>query len=241
MNPCRIAILAKAPLPGLAKTRLAPALGEVAAAALAARLLAHAVAQAATASLGPVTLWATPDALHPAFTQAQQRHAVTLAVQPDGDLGVRMARVFEDGFVHGGSPILLMGTDAPDLNASVLRQAAAALQWQHAVFVPALDGGYALVGLRASPPSLLHAVFSGMWWSTPHVMAQTRQRLAAAGIAHAKLPSVADIDEPADLQHLPAAWLDDARSGPPETARQRPGNSQTRKAAPDDGAALEPG
>ena len=208
MNPCRIAIMAKAPVPGLAKTRLAPALGEVGAAALAARLLAHAVAQAVAADLGPVTLWATPDASHPAFAQAQQRHAVTLAVQPDGDLGARMARVFEDGFAQDCGPILLMGTDAPDLNATVLRQAAAALQSHDAVFVPALDGGYALVGLRAAPPNLLHAVFSGMRWSTPQVMAQTRQRLAAVGIDHAELQPVADIDEPADLQHLPAFLLD---------------------------------
>ena len=211
MNPCRIAIMAKAPAAGLAKTRLAPALGEAGAAALAARLLAHAVAQAAAADLGAITLWATPDASHPAFTQAQQQHAVALAVQPGGDLGARMSHVFEAGFAQGGSPILLLGTDAPELGAAMLRQAAAALHSHQAVFVPAHDGGYALVGLRAAPPgllsALLHAVFSGICWSTPQVMAQTRQRLAAAGLQHMELPPVHDIDEPADLRHLPAGWL----------------------------------
>lgn len=208
MKPCRIAILAKAPVAGLAKTRLVPALGEAGAAALAASLLAHAVAQAAAAELGAVTLWATPDASHPAFVQAQQRHGVTLALQPDGDLGARMAQAFADGFAHDSSPILLMGTDAPALDAELLRQAAAALQSHAVVFVPAQDGGYALVGLRGAPSAFLAALFSGMRWSTPHVMAQTRQRLAAAGIAHTELPSVADIDEPADLQHLPAFLRD---------------------------------
>lgn len=196
--------MAKAPVAGLAKTRLAPALGAAGAAALAARLLAHAVAQAAAAGLGPVTLWATPDASHPAFSQAQRQHGVALAVQAGDDLGARMAHVFEAGFAQGDSPILLMGTDAPALTADVLRQAAAALQSHDAVFVPAHDGGYALVGLRAAPPAVLHAVFSGMTWSTPQVMAQTRQRLAAAGIDPAELQAVADIDEPADLGHLPA-------------------------------------
>ena len=202
MNPCRIAIMAKAPVAGLAKTRLAPALGEAGAAALAARLLAHAVAQAVAAELGTVTLWATPNASHPAFTQAQRQHGVVLAVQSGGDLGARMAQVFEDGFAQAGSPILLMGTDAPGLDAALLRQAAATLQSHAAVFVPAHDGGYALVGLRAAPPGLLSALFGSMRWSTPQVMAQTRERLAAAGFTHAELQSVADIDEPADLQHL---------------------------------------
>jgi len=38
-------------------------------------------------------------------------------------------------------------------------------------------------------------------------MATTRQRLAVAGLAHHELPALPDIDEPADLQHLPAGWL----------------------------------
>lgn len=218
MKPCRIAILAKAPVAGLAKTRLAPALGDAGAAALAARLLAHAVAQAAAAELGAVTLWATPDASHAAFLQARQRHGVALAVQAGADLGARMAQAFEQGFAQADGPILLMGTDAPALDAELLRQAAAALQSFEAVFVPAQDGGYALVGLRAATPGLLAVLFSGMRWSTPQVMAQTRQRLAAAGMTHAELPSVADIDEPADLQHLPAFLRDPASVPQPQSA-----------------------
>jgi uncharacterized protein len=202
----RLAILAKAPVPGLAKTRLAPALGAAGAAALAERLLRHAAAQAAAAAPGHVTLWAAPDATHPVFAQLQQQHGLALAVQPGGDLGARMARVFDATFAAGDGPVLLMGSDIPALDSATLRQAAAALRTQGAVFVPALDGGYALVGLRAPRPGLLAALFDGMTWSTPQVMAETRQRLAALGVAHAELPAVADIDEPADLARLPPGW-----------------------------------
>ena len=198
-----IAVMAKAPVPGLAKTRLAPALGLEGAAALALRLLQHAVAQAAAARLGPVTLWAAPDTLHPVFAQLQALHGLTLAVQGEGDIGQRMARVFEQAFVDTCGPLLLMGSDLPGLSAAVLRDAAAALAGHDAVFVPALDGGYGLVGLHRPMPDL----FDGVAWSTPQVMAQTRQRLAAAGLCHAELPPLADIDEPADLVHLPAGWL----------------------------------
>ena len=207
MPEVRIAILAKAPQPGLAKTRLAPALGAAGAAALAERLLRHAAAQAANAAPGRVTLWAAPDATHPVFPQLQQAHGLALAVQPGGDLGARMAHVFATTFAAGAGPLLLMGSDIPALDAAVLRQAAAALQLQPAVFVPALDGGYALVGLHAPLPGLLAALFGGMTWSTAQVMAQTRQRLAALGVAHAELAAVSDIDEPGDLARLPPGWL----------------------------------
>ena len=80
----------------------------------------------------------------------------------------------------------------------MLRAAAAALDDADAVLVPALDGGYVLVGLRRPAPVL----FAGVAWSTGQVMAQTRQRAAAAGLRLAVLPALADIDEPADLLHL---------------------------------------
>ena len=200
-----IAVMAKAPVAGFAKTRLAPVLGPDGAAALALRLLQHAVAQAAAAAAagrGPVTLWATPDMRHPVFAQLQALHGLTLAVQGQGDIGQRMARVFAQSFAQTGGPLLLMGSDLPGLSAAVLRDAAAALAGHDAVFVPALDGGYGLVGLHRPLPGL----FDGVAWSTPQVMAQTRQRLAACGLRHAELPPLPDIDEPADLVHLPAGW-----------------------------------
>jgi uncharacterized protein len=235
----RIAVMARAPVAGFAKTRLAPALGAAGAAALAARLLQHAVQQAVAARLGAVTVWATPDASHPAFVQAQREHGVSLAVQGAGDVGERMSRVFDQAFdafanlAEGSTlgratgnapgtaadtapgstlstalrpalgPLLLMGTDIPGLTARVLQSAAAALAQHDAVLVPALDGGYALLGLHAAAPSL----FNGMVWSTAQVLAQTRLRLAAAGLRHHELPALADIDEPNDLQHLPPGWL----------------------------------
>ncbi len=215
MTACHIAIMAKAPLPGLAKTRLAPRLGEAGAAALAAQMLHHALAQAARADLGAVTLWGAPDLSHPAFAQAQQDHGVTLAQQPALDLGARMAHVFE----QASEPLLLMGSDAPGVTATVLRQAALALSDQPIVFVPALDGGYALVGLRQPTAALLHTLFADMSWSTSQVMEQTRERLQLAGYAWTELPAVADIDEPADLAHLPAGWL------PAQAAQAAPGRS----------------
>jgi len=223
---CRIAILAKAPVAGCVKTRLAPALGAAGAAALAERLLEHAVAQALAAGLGPVALWAAPDTTHPAFVRLRDRHGLDLTAQGEGDLGARMARVFEQTLAAGGAPLLLMGTDAPALDAAMLRRAAAALDMHDAVFVPALDGGYALVGLRGWGPGPL-SLFTDMAWSTPQVMAETRARLAQAGLRHAELPAVADIDEPADLAHLPPGWQAAAEFTMPDQSRRSPAMTDT--------------
>lgn len=198
-----IIVFAKAPVPGLAKTRLAPALGAEGAAALAERMLHHTLAQAAAADIGPVELCAAPDATHPALRTAAAQHGASLGEQGTGDLGLRMHRAFARSLMSHGRA-LLIGTDAPSLGATVLRQAARALENHDAVFVPALDGGYALVGQRRADPRW----FSDMSWSHARVMEQTRDRLRAAGVRWAELAPVADIDEPSDLAHLPQGWRD---------------------------------
>jgi rSAM/selenodomain-associated transferase 1 len=195
-------VFAKAPVAGQAKTRLIPALGADGAAVLAARLLRHAVAQGAAAGFETVELCAAPDTRHPALTDAAQEHGAALTLQGDGDLGARMQRALSRRLATHAR-VLLIGTDAPALDADVLRQAAAALTAHDAVFVPALDGGYALVGLARSAPARL---FEGVAWSTAQVMATTLERLAELGLRTALLAPLPDIDEPADLVHLPRHW-----------------------------------
>jgi glycosyltransferase A (GT-A) superfamily protein (DUF2064 family) len=102
---------------------------------------------------------------------------------------------------------LIIGTDAPALDRHRLREAALVLEANDAVVVPALDGGYALLGLSARAGTVPELLFSGMTWSTATVMAETRQRLQRLGLRWVELDAVSDIDEAADLAHLPAGWL----------------------------------
>ncbi len=216
-----IIVFAKAPVAGLAKTRLVPALGPAGAAALAARMLRHALAQAVAADLGPVELCAAPDAGHPALQAAAAEAGAALAGQGGGDLGRRMHRALARHLARH-ERVLLIGTDAPALDAALLRQAAQALLEHDAVFVPALDGGYALVGQRRADARW----FTGMRWSHARVMHDTRERLRQAGVRWHELAPVADIDEPGDLAHLPPGWLDGLQ--PPT----RPASCDAAGAAP---------
>jgi rSAM/selenodomain-associated transferase 1 len=203
-------IFAKAPVSGFAKTRMIPALGAQGSAGLAQQLLLHAVQQAAQVPWDALELCVSPDTTHPAFALAQDlvqkstatpHSPLTLSPQGDGDLGQRMHRAFVRGLSRH-SAVLLMGTDAPGLSAQVLQQAAQSLQTHDAVFVPAHDGGYALVGLRRPAPEL----FEDMVWSTASVMAETRIRAHQAGVHWCELAPVHDMDEPTDLHHLPPDW-----------------------------------
>lgn len=198
----RLIVMAKAPVPGAVKTRLVPALGEAGAAALAARMLDHAVQQAVAAACGPVELCVSPDGHHPLFVRLCASHDLQITLQGEGDLGARMQRAIGRALAEGEAACLF-GTDAPAIDAVMLREAAARLATHDAVFVPAFDGGYALVGLRRDAPS----IFAAMPWSTAQVMATTHERLVAAGLSQAELPPVHDIDEPADLAHLPPGWI----------------------------------
>ncbi|HPT50214.1 MAG TPA: TIGR04282 family arsenosugar biosynthesis glycosyltransferase [Accumulibacter sp.] len=199
-QPIGIAILAKAPIPGLAKTRLIPRLGAAGAAALQGWLLQRAVATARAAGLGPVSLWCTPDTAHPEFVACAAGDQVRLRQQPDGDLGQRMRTAMAESPTPAGT--LLIGSDCPRLSAPLLRQAATALRTRPACLVPAEDGGYVLIGLRRADGRL----FSGIDWGSAKVMAQTRSRLSEIGWRWQEFPPLPDIDRPADIERLHRAW-----------------------------------
>jgi rSAM/selenodomain-associated transferase 1 len=195
LHQVQVALLAKAPIPGLAKTRLAPALGMRGAARLQRQLTRQALRTALAAALGPVTLWCTPDARHRFFRALQRTAGVRCLVQPGGDLGERMHCAFRMHCMQG--PLLLIGTDCPVLRPEDLRQAAQALiDGADVVLQPAEDGGYVLVGLRRPQP----AIFLGMTWSTDKVMAETRQRSCEAGLRLHELDTLWDLDRPQDLE-----------------------------------------
>ncbi len=196
-----IAIFARAPVPGTAKTRLIPRLGAEGAAELHAALVRKALQIALGSSLGPVTLWCTPDPYHPFFAGLQREFGVGLCTQPEGDLGDRMLAAFQ---AHAPKPLLLIGTDCPVLSPDDLRRAAADLiEGADAVFLPAEDGGYALVGLKRPIADIFHA----MSWGDDTVMSETRKRLSLLGAKWTEPAVVWDVDRPEDVDRLWASGL----------------------------------
>jgi rSAM/selenodomain-associated transferase 1 len=203
MPEAAVAVLAKAPIPGYAKTRLIPLLGADGAARLQERLIDRALATAAAAEIGPVTLWCAPDVQHPFFRKATRRHKAQLAVQPEGDLGARMLAAFQAA--RPGPALVLIGTDCPVLAPGDLSAAAAYLTHADVVVAPAEDGGYGLIAARRPIPEL----FDQMPWGTDLVAACTRERARACSLRLAEINPVWDIDTPSDVERLRRAGLID--------------------------------
>lgn len=209
---CRIVVIAKAPVPGLCKTRLIPALGAQGAARLAARMLQHAVQSALAANIGPVEICAAPCAGHVAWQALDLPSNVHWSDQAEGDLGRRMAAAAQRTLARG-EHVMLIGSDCPALCADTLKTSSRALDRHDAALVPTFDGGYALLALAR-----FHAgIFEKMPWSTPEVagttlarFAQDRWRVQVGEMLH-------DIDEPADLMHLPKALRVEMESLPHAT------------------------
>ncbi len=198
----RIAVFARAPVPGEVKTRLAPLLGADGAAALHAGLVRHALSAAVQSRVGPVELWCAPGEDHPFFARCAQDLGVTLHRQEGGDLGARMRHAFAHSHTNGAA-LLLTGSDCPSLDAAALKDAARELASHDAVIAPAEDGGYVLVGLAVDVPGL----FEDIAWGGSTVMNATRACLARAGIRWKELPTYWDIDRPADYARLHDAGM----------------------------------
>ena len=201
MTTTRIVIFAKAPVAGLAKTRLIPAVGAEETARLARRMLLHTLQEASAAAVGPVELCVTPHPSDPSWQGLPAPEGICWTGQATGDLGARMADAARRA-AAASEPVLLIGTDCPELDAVHLRRAAELLRDSDAVLYPTFDGGYALLGLRRFDPRL----FEQIPWSTAEVAHRTIERVRELGWSLAVGGMLHDIDEPADLRWLPDAW-----------------------------------
>ncbi|WAR46500.1 TIGR04282 family arsenosugar biosynthesis glycosyltransferase [Methylomonas rapida] len=184
-------IFCKAPVPGQVKTRLQPALSAEQAVAAHRQLTRLTLARAFAEPLCPVQLYCTPDNEHPFFRQCAKDYPLTLMTQRGHDLGQRMSNAFTKALaVHRHA--ILIGCDCPSLTVSELSLAFTALRDScDAVFGPAEDGGYVLLGLN-EPEAML---FENISWGSERVMAQTRDSAAKAGLEVFELPTQWDVDD----------------------------------------------
>ena len=195
-----VAVFAKAPQSGSAKTRLIATLGEQGAATLHARLVERTLATVRAACAADTELWCSPDEAHPFFVSLARRERCLLRRQSDGDLGIRMSDAFETMLRHTGRA-LIVGSDCPLLAVGDLELAMRRLaEGCDAVLGPAEDGGYYLIGLRRPEPR----VFQGVAWGGEQVLEQTRARLRMLGLRWQEIAPHWDVDRPEDLERLRA-------------------------------------
>lgn len=185
-----LVVMVKEPRPGRVKTRLGRDIGMVAAA----WWFRHQVARLLRRVEDP--RWQVVVAVAPDHAGLKSRiwpeHLPRVAQGP-GDLGDRMGRLLR-GMPPG--PVCIIGADVPGVTAAHIARAFATLGQHDAVFGPALDGGYWLVGLKRAGrvPATL---FGAVRWSTSEALQDTIQTLPGARIA--LVDRLCDVDTAADL------------------------------------------
>lgn len=207
-----IGILAGAPVPGLCKTRLIPAIGAERAARLQRHLIDRTLATASEAGADGVVLFTEGDTGDGLWSDLRLHHPIAIRQQRGDDLGARMSDAMHT-MLATQSRAVLIGPDCLTLTPVTLRTASAASTHTRMVVAPAEDGGYVLVGASTFPDS----AFQGIAWGGTTVLSDTRQRLRSAGWAFRRewteLDTHWDIDRPADLNRAVDAGLLDASWG----------------------------
>jgi rSAM/selenodomain-associated transferase 1 len=179
-------LFARRPALGQVKSRLAATMGEVAALAAYRRLLERASRLATDAR------W---EAIWVLTGTGAWEHSGTVWEQRTGDLGERMKAATDRAFAAGAERVVVAGTDVPDLDAPRIHRMFDALQADTSwVTVPAEDGGYCAVGMRAKSGEQ----FTGRTWSHSRVHAEEIERAVRRGMRILALPCLADVDVEAD-------------------------------------------
>ena len=184
--PAQVLVIAKEPIPGRVKTRLTPPFTPADAAAVATAALADTLAAVSATPVAQAVLaldGAPGDWLPPGFRVIPQR---------GGGLDERLAAALADAHATLPAPMVLVGMDTPQVTPGLLAEAAVALASGEAdaVFGPAADGGFWLLGLRRPDRSLL----AGVPMSRADTGRHQLDRLTSAGLRVAVLPELTDVD-----------------------------------------------
>ncbi len=222
-----LVIMAKAPKPGMVKTRLAQSLPPPAVTALYRCLLDDTIALAQ--SLGNVEV----AIMCPASDIDELAHvagdAVGVVAQTGNGLAAGLTSVFAHFAAAGHRRIIAFNSDSPHLPVSVLESAFEALATCDVVVGPTHDGGYYLVGAKATHPGL----FDGDGMGTSSALETLLTRARALGLSVCLVDPFYDIDVEADLIRLDA----ELRLSPPRAPRTADWLAQWRQVV----AQLKPG
>jgi uncharacterized protein len=181
----RLVVMAKAPVAGRTKTRLARQIGAASALRFARQSLLTLIARLAFDRRWQTTIAVTPRA---SLSSRLWQRGVSRVPQRPGDLGARMQAI-TDHMAPG--PVIIIGCDIPQVRATHIAEAFRLLGSHDVVFGPAEDGGYWLVGLRRRPRVL--QPFRNVRWSSSEALADTLANLEGRSIA--LVAKLADVDD----------------------------------------------
>ena len=118
--------------------------------------------------------------------------------QEGNTLGERMSNAFKQTLQgEGCKSCIIIGTDCPEIDATLIENAFDILKEKDIVIGPCKDGGYYLLGMSRFVPDL----FSDIDWSTDRVFDQTIEKIQKNNLSCGILKTLADIDTQEDLSY----------------------------------------
>jgi len=209
LNECLIIFL-KAPIKGHVKTRLAKSVGDEHALALYKNFVKDLIG-AVRCGGRRLKLFYYPPHAGEMLTDWLGR-GYELTPQKGASLGERMSNAFALMFDQGYYQAALIGTDIPDLPHFITNEAFGSLETADAVIGPAQDGGYYLIGFKAT--TFCPAVFEGIPWSSATVFEKTIRCFNKNKIKSHHLPMMQDIDDNKDLEAFINRCADNPKAAP---------------------------
>jgi rSAM/selenodomain-associated transferase 1 len=203
---CGIAVMAKASAPGRTKTRLVPPLTYDEAAEFNTAFLqdvaANISAAARSAPIRGYMAYGPPGAESSAFFARILPPSIGLIECWYPNFGTCLLEAVRGLLQRGHGSAVVLNSDSPTLPTALLVETASILArpGDRAVLGPSTDGGYYLLGLKATHRRL----FEDIAWSTEHVARQTLERAAEIGLEVHVLPAWYDVDDVGSLRMLQA-------------------------------------
>ena len=196
--PVTLLVVAKAPVPGRAKTRLAATVGDQVAAEIAAAALLDTLDAVVATPVATRVVALTGELDGAAEADEIRRRLASFDVigQRGNDFGDRLANAHTDAAAVDGHPVLQIGMDTPQVTAELLGDCAQGLGETSAVLGLACDGGWWALGVRS--PALAGCL-RDVPMSQPDTGALTLKALRGNGVDIALLDELADFDVADDV------------------------------------------
>jgi len=194
----RLIMMARAPVSGKVKSRLARTIGNRRAAGVYRNMLRTQISKLLAAKICPLELHVCAPVQHPLFMAMRRGGVVRVEQQRGNNLGSRMHHAIRSGLQRADA-VILIGADVPGISVEQIRQVCTLISGQdELIIMPAEDGGYGLLAMRKVDAGL----FRGVHWGSQRVCKQTVKRATQLGISYRLFSSCYDIDFQRDLARL---------------------------------------
>ena len=176
---------------GKVKTRLAATIGNARAFDVYKKLISHTYSVAKQVTCDSIVYYSS-------HIEKNDEHNFYKEIQYGNNLGERMKNAFNDVFQKKYSKVIIIGSDCPQLNCTIVNEAFEQLNNVDVVIGPAADGGYYLLGMK----QLYTFLFENIEWSANSVFEKTVSVCKSHGVSRFHLPILHDVDVEEDLQYI---------------------------------------